>query len=224
MTCSAVFLSKQGARIGIMGGTFDPIHVGHLLLAEQVYDALELDGVLFVPAGNPSFKQDRKVSSAQDRLAMVELAVADNPHFAVSDMEVRREGVTYTVDTLEALGEELPSDVRLFFIMGSDTLATLHHWRSADRLAGLATFVGVDRPGDVTVSDDELGVLARAGFDVEMVQVPAFEVSSSEVRRRLAAGKSVRYLMPLAAIEYLEEHGMYRGETSEEGDAQHGQA
>lgn len=221
---TAPFLQKQDARIGIMGGTFDPIHVGHLLLAEQVREALQLDGVLFVPAGNPSFKQDRKVAPADDRLAMVELAVADNPHFAVSDREVRRQGVTYTVDTLLELREVLPAGVQLFFIMGSDTLATLHHWRSADLLCKLATFVGVDRPGDVTISDSDLSALESAGFDVEMVQVSAFEVSSSSIRQRLAQGQSVRYLVPTPVIDYLKEHGTYSPELSREGDIHHGKA
>lgn len=207
----AAFVKRaHGLRIGILGGTFDPIHVGHLILAEQVAEELDLDGVLFMPAGNPSFKQDRKVTPAADRLAMVELAVADNPHFYVSDLEVKREGVTYTYDTLRELRACVPQDARLYFIMGSDTLASLHQWRNAEELAGLATFVGVDRPGQRHVTKDALERLAQEGFGVRIVQAPALEVSSSELRCRLADGKSVRYLIPASVMGYIADNGLYQ--------------
>lgn len=196
-------------KLGIMGGTFDPIHVGHLILAEQVYDALDLDFILFIPTGHPSFKRDKLVRPAADRLRMVELAIEGNPHFLVSDMEVVREGVTYTLDTLQELHALLP-DAELFFIMGSDTLLTLDHWRASEKLASLAIFVGINRPGDSLVSDEDLGHLRTLGFKALLLDAPALEVSSSDIRQRLESGRSVRYLVPDSVIRYADERRLYR--------------
>lgn len=201
--------SDNPLRLGIMGGTFDPIHVGHLILAEQVAEALKLDRVLFIPTGNPSFKRDKLVRPAADRLRMVELAIEDNPHFLASDMEVVREGVTYTLDTLRELHALLPSTAKLFFIMGSDTLLTLDHWRASKELAKLACFVGVNRPGDSKVSKDDLVRLRALGFDVVLLEAPALEVSSSDIRQRLESGRSVRYLVPDSVIQYAEKKRLY---------------
>ena len=196
-------------RLGIMGGTFDPIHVGHLILAEQVADALSLDRILFIPTGNPSFKRDKLVRPAADRLRMVELAIEDNPRFLASDMEVVREGVTYTLDTLRELHTLLPDTAELFFIMGSDTLLTLDHWRASEELAKLACFVGVNRPGDSLASEDDLARLRALGFDVVLLEAPALEVSSSDIRQRLESGRSVRYLVPDSVIQYAEKKRLY---------------
>lgn len=201
--------SDNPLRLGIMGGTFDPIHVGHLILAEQAAEALKLDRVLFIPTGTPSFKRDKLVRPAADRLRMVELAIEDNPHFLVSDMEVVREGVTYTLDTLRELHVLLPSTAKLFFIMGSDTLLTLDHWRASEELAKLACFVGVNRPGDSLASEDDLARLRALGFDVVLLEAPALEVSSSDIRQRLESGRSVRYLVPDSVMQYAEKKRLY---------------
>ncbi len=200
---------SEPLRLGIMGGTFDPIHVGHLILAEQVHDALDLDFVLFIPTGNPSFKRDKLVRPAADRLRMVELAIEGNPHFLVSDMEVVREGVTYTLDTLRELHVLLPA-AELFFIMGSDTLLTLDHWRASEELAKLAIFVGVNRPGDSLASEKDLGHLRALGFKALLLDAPALEVSSSDIRQRLERGRSVRYLVPDSVIRYADERRLYQ--------------
>ena len=134
-------------RLGVMGGTFDPIHNGHLVAAEQVAGDLDLDVVLFMPAGSPAFKQDRPVSAAEDRFAMTLLATADNPVFEASRLEVERPGVTYTADTLEELRAAYPGNVELFFVTGADAIIDIVHWHDAARIASLATLVGVTRPG-----------------------------------------------------------------------------
>ena len=133
-------------RLGIMGGTFDPIHMGHLVCAEQARDALDLDGVIFMPAGNPVFKKHIEVSDAHHRVAMCRAAIEDNPAFDVSTLEVDRAGDTYTVDTLETLRAHYPENVELYFIAGADAILTLPQWRDAPRLARLASFVGLNRP------------------------------------------------------------------------------
>ncbi len=200
---------KSPFKLGIMGGTFDPIHVGHLILAEQAYEALNLDLVLFIPTGNPSFKRDKLVRPASDRLKMVELAIADNPHFLASDIEVVREGITYTLDTLTQLHSILPASAELYFIMGSDTLLTLNKWRAADKLASLATYVGVNRPGDTSVTEADLSDLRSLGFRALLLEAPALEVSSSDIRERLKNGRSVRYLLAESVLQYAKERHLY---------------
>ena len=191
-------LGRDGApaRLGIMGGTFDPIHMGHLRVAEEMREALGLDGVLFMPAGDPVFKRDQHVTDAQVRLEQVRRAVADNPHFDVSSLEVDRSGGTYTVDTLRELRACFPDNVQFFFIVGSDAAASMGKWRSADEVAKLASVaVAMGRPG--SAQEDELREkLAGVAFDLHFVRVSILEISSSGIRQRLAEGKSVRYLVP----------------------------
>ncbi|MGN0035037.1 MAG: nicotinate-nucleotide adenylyltransferase [Coriobacteriales bacterium] len=195
-------------RVGVMGGTFDPVHIAHLACAEAVFEACALDAVLFMPAGNPSFKQGSVFASAKDRLAMVRLATASNPHFLVSDREVARDGVTYTVDTLHELHAAHPG-LELFFICGADSAATLGSWYGADELSRLATFVAVSRPRyDL---GDAANTPAASGFTVVPVEAPGLEVSSTDIRARLRQGRSVRYLVPDAVFSYLSEHGLYAG-------------
>lgn len=195
-------------RLGIMGGTFDPIHLGHLACAEMARDACALDGVIFLPAGNPSFKRDVQIAPAQDRLTMCEIAVADDPHFAVSSLEVEREGVTYTVDTLEALHDRYGDALALSFIIGTDSLLMLSKWRSARRLSELAEFVCVARPGYMA-DEAMLAELRDMGFLIRMVEAPLLDISSSEIKRRIRARQSVRYLAPLKVCEYIESKGLY---------------
>lgn len=190
----------MATRLGLMGGTFDPIHNGHLRIAEEVREALGLSDVLFIPAGNPVFKRDQHVTDAQVRLAQVRRAVADNPHFHVSSVEVDRGGDTYTVDTLRELRARYPEDVEFYFIVGSDAAESIGKWRGVAEIAELAHLVvAAGRPD--TASADELRrvIMAAAPFDLHIVQVSSLEISSSDIRQRIAEGKSVRYLVPAEA-------------------------
>lgn len=197
-------------RLGIMGGTFDPIHMGHLVCAEQARDALKLDGVVFMPAGNPVFKKHIEVSDARHRVAMCQAAVCDNPHFDVSTLEVDRGGDTYTVDTLEALRAHFPKNVKLYFIAGADAIATLPEWRDARHLSHLASFVGLNRPRSANLQNPQVAAKLRsAGFRTLFVEAPLFELSSSDIRKRIVGNRSVRYLIPPAVLEYIDSVGLY---------------
>ena len=185
------------AKLGLMGGTFDPIHNGHLRVAEEMREALDLDAVLFIPTGAPVFKRDQHVTDAQVRLSQVRAAVADNPRFDASPIEVDREGDTFTVDTLRQLRRHYPANVEFYFIVGSDSAATVGKWRGCAEIAQLAHLaVAVGRPG--SPSEDELRevILAAAPFDLHLVRVSILEISSTGIRKRLAEGRSVRYLVP----------------------------
>lgn len=199
----------RSSRLGIMGGTFDPIHFGHLACAAQAREALELDGVLFMPAGNPAFKQNRAVTPAADRVALCRLAVADNPAFAVSTLEVDRPGVTYAVDTLRQLRDAYPASTELVFIAGADSIATLPRWRDADRLARLCCFAAATRPG-YELSPSLMDDLGAWGFMVTPFQVTPLDISSSMLRQRAEQGATLRYLAPDAVCVYIDEHGLYR--------------
>lgn len=202
--------SSTPRRLGILGGTFDPIHVGHLAVAEQVRQELNLDGVIFMPAGTPVFKKGQKVTSSADRLEMVRMAVADNPYFDVSSLEIDRGGDTFTVDTLETLREHYPDNVELYFITGADSALTLHKWRRASDMASLATFVGVTRPGYCLDEEAKQQVKEACGIDVLFLPLPGLNVSSSMLREKMTANQSVRYLIPDVVTSYVELHGLYR--------------
>ena len=203
--------ARAGAlvRLGIMGGTFDPPHLGHLVCAEEALEAANLDAVLFVPTGRPAFKQDRLVTAGEVRLAMVAAAVAGNPAFAVSALEVERPGVTYAVDTLRELREELPG-VELGFI--ADAALTLPRWRKSAELAHLAAFAAATRPG-FELGEQALRDLREHEFDVRPFAVPGLDISSSALRRRVYAGRTIRYLVPEAVRKIIEEESLYRRET-----------
>jgi nicotinate-nucleotide adenylyltransferase len=188
--------------LGILGGTFDPIHVAHLRIAEEVREALALERVLFVPAADPPWK--RASAPFADRLEMVRIAVASNPSFEASDLEAGRPGPSYTVDTLEALRARFP-DRRLWFIVGADAFAEIDRWHRAGRLLELASFAVVERPG----SPDDLAAESARGAEVRRVRVPLLEISASDLRRRAARGASLRYLVPDAVIDYIEKHHLY---------------
>ena len=216
------------ARLGIMGGTFDPPHLGHLACAEEALEAFGLDAVLFVPTGRPAFKQDRPVTPGKVRLAMVAAAVAGNPAFAVSALEVERPGITYAVDTLRELREELPG-VELVFIVGADAALTLPRWRKSAELAHLAAFAAATRSPPIVpcsaspfaaatrpgfeLGEEALRVLRERRFDVRPFVVPGIDISSSELRQRVAEGRTIRYLVPEAVREIIEEEQLYRKEA-----------
>ena len=206
-------------RIGILGGTFDPPHLGHLLIAETARVALDLETVMFLPAGEPWLKSGQRITPAQHRLKMVQLAVADNPGFRVSDCEIRRAGVTYTVDTLRELRRGFAPDMELYFIVGSDVLDHFHRWKEPEGILELCRLAVIERPGG-----PEEGIAALRGkfsdaLDagaVVSVAGPRVDFSASELRRVLAAGQSTRYQIPDVVAEYIAEHGLYR-ELSEAG-------
>ena len=188
-------------KLGIMGGTFNPIHVGHLRIAEEIREELELDRVLFVPTGVPVFKRDQDVADAEVRFAQVSAAIADNPHFEASRVEIDRPGDTFTVETLRELHAVYP-EAELYFIVGSDSAATIGKWRGVAEIAELAHLaVAVGRPGSVHADELRETILAAAPFDLHLVRASALEISSSDIRRRLAEGRSVRYLVPDSLVE-----------------------
>lgn len=213
------------ARLGIMGGTFDPIHIGHLSVADQVREALGLDAVLFIPAGVPVFKRDRRVAPAADRLAMCRLAVADNPFFDVSDIEIRRGGDTYTVDTLREMRAHYPDNVEFWFIIGADAVASISLWRESDAIAQLCKLAAVTRPGFQLDSATRAQVDEAGAFDVRYLQATALSVSSSDLRERLEQSLSIRYLTTDGVCDYIREKGLYGFAEGGEGaadDAPHG--
>ena len=193
--------SKRHPRIGIMGGTFDPIHHGHLVAASEVQVALDLDEVIFVPTGKPADKPD--VSEAEHRYLMTVIATASNPRFRVSRVDIDRPGFTYTVDTLLDMREEL-ADADLFFITGADAIAAVLSWKDAPELTSLAHFVGVSRPGH------DLRVDSLPSEHVTVLEVPALAISSSDCRARVAEGNSVWYLVPDGVVQYIAKHELYR--------------
>ena len=208
-------MSEQGEsdrRIGVLGGTFDPPHLGHLLIAETARVALELESVLFVPAGEPWLKSGQRITPATHRLRMVQLATADNPDFCVLDCEIQRTGASYTVDTLRELRSAYPQDTDFYFIVGSDVLDQFHRWKEPDCILQLCRLAVIERPGG---PDDGVVVLAErfpdavASGAVVSVAGPRVDFSASELRRILVEGKSVRYQVPDPVAEYIRQHGLY---------------
>lgn len=188
-------------RIGVFGGTFDPPHVGHLLLAADAFDALSLDKLIFVPAAAQPFKVETPaVAAAEDRLEMVHLAVGEDKRYAVEDTEIRREGLSYTVDTLEELARK-NANADLFLLIGQDTLAGFSGWKKPDRIRQLATLAMMQRAGSSEGPVSE-GVLA--------ISTRKVDVSSTEIRARLSAGKSIRGFVPESVERYIAARGLYR--------------
>jgi nicotinate-nucleotide adenylyltransferase len=193
-------------RIGVMGGTFDPIHHGHLVAASEVASLFHLDEVVFVPTGQPWQKSERQVSAAEDRYLMTVIATASNPQFSVSRSDIDRAGKTFTIDTLRDLRAEHPA-AELFFITGADALEQIFSWRNAEELFSLAHFIGVTRPGH-TLSDPGL---PEGG--VSLVEVPALAISSTDCRQRVAKGDPVWYLVPDGVVRYIDKRALYRDAT-----------
>ena len=198
----------MGARLGVMGGTFDPIHYGHLVTAEEAQVQFGLDGVWFVPTGKPWMKEHEVVSPAEDRYLMTVIATASNPQFRVSRMEVDRDGPTFTVDTLRGLKGELGEDVDLFFITGADALAQILTWRDVNQLFDLAHFVGCTRPGVELASP----VIAKLPADkITLMEVPALAISSTNCRERVGEQEPIWYLVPDGIVQYIAKRGLYEG-------------
>ena len=189
-----------------MGGTFDPIHHGHLVAASEVRACFDLDEVVFVPTGKPWQKADREVSTAEDRYLMTVIATAANPHFEVSRVDIDRPGETYTIDTLRDLAAADP-DADLFFITGVDALEKILSWRDVEDLFALAHFVGCTRPGH----DLDRSVLDGIPTDrLTLIEIPALAISSTDCRVRVAKGEPVWYLVPDGVVQYIAKHGLYR--------------
>jgi nicotinate-nucleotide adenylyltransferase len=188
-----------------MGGTFDPIHHGHLVAASEVQAWYDLDEVVFVPTGQPWQKQERVVSPAEDRYLMTVIATASNPRFWVSRVDIDRDGPTYTIDTLRDLRKELP-DADLFFITGADALSDIFTWRDADDLFELAHFVGCTRPG-FTMDDSTLSGMPED--KVTIIEIPALAISSTDCRKRRMRGEPVWYLVPDGVVQYITKYALY---------------
>ena len=191
-------------RIGVMGGTFDPIHHGHLVAASEVGHFFSLDEVVFVPTGQPWQKDGRVVSEAEDRYLMTVIATASNPRFSVSRVDIDRPGPTYTIDTLHELSTVRGADAELFFITGADALEQLMSWRDAEELFKLAHFVGCTRPGHR---------LSGAGLPderVSLIEIPALTISSTACRARIRAGEPIWYLVPDGIVQYIAKRGLYQ--------------
>lgn len=188
--------------IGVMGGTFDPIHHGHLVAASEVMDVFNLDQVVFVPAQMQPFKAGRRVTSPEHRYLMTVIATASNNRFTVSRVDIDRGGTTYTIDTLNDLHQQRPN-ADLFFITGADALEQILTWKDAEQLFDLAHFIGVTRPGH------ELNASGIPKSAVSLLEVPAMAISSTDCRARVAAGKPVWYLVPDGVVQYIDKYGLY---------------
>jgi nicotinate-nucleotide adenylyltransferase len=200
-------------RIGILGGTFDPPHIGHLWLGTLAADALGLDRVLFMPASQPPHKRGRTMSAAADRLLMTRLAIASDPLFELCPIEMERPGPSYTIDSVAQL-RDLYAGSQLFLLMAADSLSQIDTWREPDRLLSLVEWVVGPRPGSSLPARAELR--ERFGGDasrIHLLEGPALDVSASEIRRRVAAGQTIRYLVPVAVEELIARRGLYRRAT-----------
>jgi nicotinate-nucleotide adenylyltransferase len=200
-------------RVGVFGGTFDPVHFGHLILAEQAREQGRLDEVWFVPAARPPHKAEGALTRFDQRAEMLTLAVAGNPAFRVLEAEKERPGPSYTVDTLAELRRREPR-AELWLLVGSDTLADLGSWHERERLPGLAGLLVMARPGHSVPPPDqvreELGLAREAPLRLEAVEAPLIDISSRDLRRRAAAGRSLRYFLPRAVEVYIREKQLYR--------------
>ena len=193
-------MSKLRPRIGVMGGTFDPIHNGHLVAASEVADAFKLDEVIFVPTGAPWHK--KAVTSTEHRYLMTVIATAANPSFTVSRVDIDRPGITYTIDTLTEISNLHP-DADLFFISGADAIAQILAWKEIEKLWSMATFVAVTRPGH------KLELPAVKEASIAVLEVPALAISSTDVRDRVIGGKPIWYLVPDGVVQYIAKHELY---------------
>mgnify|MGYP001183640153 CR=1 FL=1 len=199
-------MGSGGRRIGVMGGTFDPIHHGHLVAASEVQSRFGLDQVLFVPTGEPWQKSGRQVSLAEHRYLMTVIATAANPRFSASRVDIDREGATYTIDTLRDLKAQFPND-ELFFISGADAISSIVSWRDHEELFELAHFVGCTRPGH----EFDQNVLADLPSDrVSIIEIPALAISSTDCRTRVEQGEPVWYLVPDGVVQYIGKYDLYR--------------
>jgi nicotinate-nucleotide adenylyltransferase len=207
-------------RLGVFGGTFDPVHTGHLILAEQCREQGRLDRVLFIPAARPPHKEETPLTPFHQRVEMLELAVAGQPAFQIDELEKDRPGPSFTVHTLEELRRRQPGD-DFFLLLGSDTLHDLKHWYQPERIAELAGFLVVLRPDWPAFSEEELAASLkprdRAALRFQLIQMPLIDISSRDLRHRAAAGRSIRYLLPRGVEAYIHDKQLYRNNDTTPG-------
>ena len=209
-------VSEQNCRYGVFGGTFDPIHTGHLVTAEVVRDAYHLDKVLFIPAANPPHKQGRGVTPAEHRLQMALCATQSNPAFEVLTLEMERPGLSYTIDTIQELLRLYGPQTELYFITGADTIEEIHTWYHIRELLGLCHFVAATRPGskpDYGAIQREFGAAGQA--HIHHLVTPALDISSTDIRHRVQQGLSIKYIVPESVEEYIYREGLYCPEGAE---------
>ena len=206
----------NGERIGVIGGTFDPIHYAHLAIAEEAYCALKLERILFVPAGQPPHKTGYSITPVHHRLAMLKLALVGNPHFALSMVDLQRSGPSYTVETLRFLRQDLGPGAQCYFIIGGDSLRDLPTWRDPAGILEQATIVALTRPGYKGIQDVQKQLEVRLpALHSRLVTVegPLMEISSTELRRRVSEGRPIKYQTPEAVEDYIFQHHLYMSET-----------
>lgn len=202
-------LTMGKKRVGIFGGTFDPIHMGHLIVAETIMDEFHLDKVVFIPAAVPPHKLDKQISPAKHRYMMTMLATCSNPRFQVSDMEMHRQGPSYSRDTLAQLIEEHGSDTEFYFIVGADSVENLHTWNRIDELLTMCHFIGASRPGcmpDMEKISHRFGPLAEK---IHCLETPELEISSTEIRHRVGQKRTIRYIVPETVEQYIYKEKLY---------------
>jgi nicotinate-nucleotide adenylyltransferase len=197
-------------RVGVLGGTFDPIHIGHLIVAEEAYVRLGLSRVVFVPAGEPPHKLERRNTDPERRWEMVRLAIADNEHLSASRVDLDRPGPAYTVDTIRLLQQEWGLQTQIFFLMGVDSLSELPTWHQPQRLLSLCQVVAVQRPRYAIDLDDLERQLPGVARLVRVLEMPGVDISSTAIRGRIRQGLSIRYLVPASVERYINDHGLYR--------------
>jgi nicotinate-nucleotide adenylyltransferase len=198
-------------KIGIMGGTFDPIHVGHLVTAEAVRIEFGLDNVLFIPAGSPPHKDHSQVSPALHRYIMTAMATYSNPYFYVSAIELERPGPSYTIDTIRALAQQYGPQTELYFITGADAVGDLPTWNDIDKLLDLCQFVATTRPGHQSALDSVISFFGRKGEErIHRVTTPELEISATDIRERVKRGRSIKYIVPESVENYILKEGLYR--------------
>lgn len=196
-------------RIGILGGTFNPIHVGHLIMGQCAGEVFELEKVLVMPTKNPEYKEITKNVSEEDRVRMIQLAIEGHPFFELSQLELQREGYTYTADTLEILTKEY-SDTKFYFIMGADSLYQIESWKQPEKILSLATIVVASRNDSMRALNDQIDYI-QGKYDAEIYHLdsPSLEISSNDIRRRVGEGKSIRYYVPKRVHQYIEDNHLY---------------
>ncbi|MHB1128121.1 MAG: nicotinate-nucleotide adenylyltransferase [Bacillota bacterium] len=208
-------MSKKLTRLGIMGGTFDPIHYGHLVTAEAARERYDLELIIFVPAGNPPHKKGYVISSSEDRFMMTSMAIATNPYFEICDHEIKREGYSYAVDTVARFQEEYGAGVELFFITGADAIVEILTWKNVEELVYKCRFIAATRPGfDLVELQRNLDMLPLAGrHRIHPIEIPGLAISSTDIRLRVAEKRTIKYLLPEVVEKYIYDHNLYNRES-----------
>jgi nicotinate-nucleotide adenylyltransferase len=204
-------MSDKKCKIGIMGGTFDPIHTGHLVTAEAVRVEYDLDRVLFIPAANPPHKQHFHVETPVHRYMMTVMATYSNPYFYVSPIEIERPGISYTIDTVLELIEQYGDNTEFYFIVGSDAVQELPTWKEIDRLLEICHFIAANRPGSVYTLDDIIRHFGVKGYNrIHSLPTPELEISSTDIREKVHQGRSIKYIVPESVENYILKENLYR--------------